>query len=138
MRNVTIGRWILATLAAAGAAAFVGVVVVSFALFDAWANMSDFVWLLVVAGGVGLSAAVILFVPLTLVGSAFRGPARMIFPPAALTLIGMASYINRYGPHPPRGDRPLEVLLVWSSLLVGQVLHSVLLLRRSRRTVAAS
>ena len=126
-------RWVSATLASAATAAIVGSVVITAALSDAWWNLADLGWLLAVAGAVGLVGAVVLFVPLTFLGSWVKPPSRAALPPALLVIIGIASYLYKFGTAWSRhGDRQLEVLLIWCSLLAGQVLHSWLLLRTPR------
>ena len=129
-------RWTTRTLAAVLATMIAGIVGVVLLMPDGPWSPADIAWLVGTAAVLSTLAAVLLFVPFTLIGSRVPRPFAVGVPPLLLVAAGCASYLSKFGLESPvAGDRQLVVTLIWCSSLAGQSIHALLILGRSDRPV---
>jgi hypothetical protein len=100
-------------------------------------NASDLGWLLGIVATVSAVGAALFFLPLTWLASFVATPGRVFLPPLFVAAFGFGSYVHKFGlQSPTRGDRQLEILIIWAALVVGRIVHATLLLRRARGSAA--
>ena len=133
----SIGRWAVVTVSAAASALVLGLAI--FVIRSArgpWTE-EDVAELVKIGSVIVSVGALSLFVPFTLAASFIPRRSRIALPPVLVLAVGFAVYIRQFGFQPPTWDRPAVTTLIWSALVVGQLVHALLLLGERRSAESA-